>query len=42
MNLQVAYYKKLRKVTFVQTVPKSASGKILRRELIAQARSSKL
>lgn len=35
-NLQVVYYKRLRAVEFVDKVPKTASGKILRKELRAK------
>jgi acyl-CoA synthetase (AMP-forming)/AMP-acid ligase II len=37
---QVAPYKKVRRVEFTDTVPRSAAGKILRRELRARERSS--
>ncbi|XP_021724352.1 4-coumarate--CoA ligase-like 7 isoform X1 [Chenopodium quinoa] len=36
---QVAPYKRLRKVTFLSAIPKSASGKLLRRELVEKSRS---
>lgn len=36
---QVAPYKKIRRVSFVNTIPKSPAGKILRRELVQHALS---
>ena len=36
---RVAPYKKLRELEFVQSIPKTLSGKILRRDLIAQERA---
>jgi len=36
---RVAPYKKVRQVEFVDAIPKSASGKILRRELIERERA---
>ena len=37
----VAPYKKVRAVEFVERIPKSAAGKILRRELIARERAAR-
>ncbi|KAL5543221.1 hypothetical protein UlMin_010931 [Ulmus minor] len=37
---QVAPYKKVRRVAFIQAIPKSPAGKILRRELVTHALSS--
>ncbi|XP_047152335.1 4-coumarate--CoA ligase-like 5 [Vigna umbellata] len=35
---QVAPYKKVRKVSFIDTIPKSAAGKILRKDLVSQSK----
>ncbi|GGN59559.1 hypothetical protein GCM10012285_56770 [Streptomyces kronopolitis] len=37
---QVAPYKKVRRVEFLDSVPRAATGKILRRELRARERST--
>jgi acyl-CoA synthetase (AMP-forming)/AMP-acid ligase II len=38
---RVAPYKKIREVEYLSEVPKTASGKILRRDLIEQERARK-
>lgn len=39
LNIQVAPYKRIRKVAFVASIPKNPSGKILRKDLIKLATS---
>ena len=41
VHARVSHYKRLRAVAFVDTIPKSASGKILRRVLIEQDRAAR-
>jgi acyl-coenzyme A synthetase/AMP-(fatty) acid ligase len=41
VDVQVAHYKRLAEIAFVDTIPKSASGKILRRVLAERERSSR-
>ena len=36
---QVAHYKRIRTIEFIEAIPKSASGKILRRELVERERA---
>ncbi|HEY6924548.1 MAG TPA: 4-coumarate--CoA ligase family protein [Steroidobacteraceae bacterium] len=40
VHAQVAHYKRIHRVAFVDAIPKSASGKILRRVLVAQERGA--
>ena len=42
VNTQVAHYKRIRHVAFSDAIPKSASGKILRRVLVERERSAAL
>jgi 4-coumarate--CoA ligase len=39
INDEVSHYKRIRSVEFVDAIPKSASGKILRRVLVERYRS---
>ncbi len=40
VDTHVAHYKRIRKVAFVESIPKSASGKILRRVLVERERAN--
>ncbi|KAK7268502.1 hypothetical protein RIF29_21201 [Crotalaria pallida] len=39
---QVAPYKKVRRVSFIDTIPRSAAGKILRKDLVSQSKHQQL
>ncbi|KAI4352664.1 hypothetical protein L6164_006892 [Bauhinia variegata] len=39
VSSQVAPYKKVRRVSFIDTIPKSAAGKILRKDLVSQTKN---
>jgi long-chain acyl-CoA synthetase len=40
VNSQVVHYKRLRDVVFIEAIPVSAAGKVLKRELAARERET--
>jgi acyl-CoA synthetase (AMP-forming)/AMP-acid ligase II len=40
VGARVAHYKRIRRVEFVESIPRSASGKVLRRELVMRERAA--
>jgi len=41
VHAEVAHYKRIRYVEFIDAIPKSASGKILRRVLVERERAAR-